>query len=392
MSSSSQIVPAKNKKERKTHAIYAITKHSMEIVHKLAKEFTLKDDTSVDFYISPKFLEFAPSQSHELSLPMGKTLQENFSRYHCHIFIISIGAVVRMVKDYLINKKVDPAIICIDDKAQFVIPVLSGHIGRGNAFAKEIADFLGSTAVITTASDVQGTFQVDILGRELSWILEDDHHNVTRSCAAVVNEEPVAFVHEVGEREFWPMEKQFPKNISYFTKLEDVKTQNFSIILIASDRDIKNLYPECWKKALLYRPKTLVLGLGCDKDLPFSILERGITKIMKEKRMSLKSIKSIATIDKKSKEPAFLELSEKYKWPLVFFAASDLDRVEGIRNPSETVKKYIGTRSVAEAASLLGAKSKNLLIEKQSYNERNLGKYEQNMTLALSRIDYPKRK
>jgi len=154
--------------------------------------------------------------------------------------------------------------------------LLSGHIGRGNYYTQRIADILNATAVITTASDVKGTLTVDILGRELGWQLEDLDHNVTRACAAVVNEEKVALIQECGEAEFWPIDKKLPENIDYFTSLEEVNPDNYSILLIITDREIQNNYPHYWQKAVIYRPKTLILGVGCDKDIPSDVFERGI--------------------------------------------------------------------------------------------------------------------
>ena len=72
-------------------------------------------------------------------------------RYDCHVFVISVGAVVRMVAPLLENKKVDPAIVCVDDAARFADLRLSGHVGRGNAFTERVAAVLGATPVITTA-------------------------------------------------------------------------------------------------------------------------------------------------------------------------------------------------------------------------------------------------
>ncbi len=106
-------------------AIYAITKDGVEIAKKL-KEHLGK---TADVYVSNKFSDKF-STAYFFDLPMGPVLSENFNQYYCHIFIISVGAVVRMIKDLIQDKKKDPAVICIDDKAKFSICLLSGHIGE----------------------------------------------------------------------------------------------------------------------------------------------------------------------------------------------------------------------------------------------------------------------
>jgi cobalt-precorrin 5A hydrolase len=134
-------------KIRKKYAIYVITKHGLEIAKRVTA--TLKD---ADLYVSPRFISQAPEGSKLLSLPMEPTLRETFQSYDCHIHIISVGAVVRMIAPLLVNKKVDPAIVCVDDHAKFSICVLSGHVGRGNFYTQELAKILNNISVITTDS------------------------------------------------------------------------------------------------------------------------------------------------------------------------------------------------------------------------------------------------
>ena len=369
---------------RKDYAIYVITKHGLEIAAKIRA--ALPD---ADLYVSPKQINDAPGDALPLSLPMGPTLSATFNQYNCHIHIISVGAVVRMIKDLLVNKKTDPAIVCVDDAARFAICVLSGHVGRGNFFTERIADAIGATPVITTASDVRGTLTVDILGRDLGWKLDDMDRNVTRGCAAVVNETRVALIQETGEPEFWPLDQPLPPGVEYFTAFDQVpRPSEYEILLIVSDREFAQTAPEHFANSVIFRPKSLVLGLGCDRDTPFEIIERGVLYHLAAAGLSVKSVKSIASIDKKADEPGLLKLAEKYKWPFQVYPAAELDVVPGIENPSEAVKKYVGTRAVAEPACLLASGAERLLLAKQTYKEPEDA---HNMTLAVARIPFAKR-
>src|SRR5207244_10895888 len=138
-----------------------------------------------DLYVSRKLQSLASEGALPLPLPMGPLLSETFTKYDCHVFLISVGAVVRMIAPLLKDKKIDPAVVCVDDAARFAICVLSGHVGRGNFFTDRVAEILGSQSVVTTASDAIGTLTVDILGREFGWKLDPPDRNVTRGCAAV---------------------------------------------------------------------------------------------------------------------------------------------------------------------------------------------------------------
>lgn len=42
----------------------------------------------------------------------------------------------------------------MDEQGRFVIPVLSGHVGGANELAVSLAERMGSTPVITTATDL----------------------------------------------------------------------------------------------------------------------------------------------------------------------------------------------------------------------------------------------
>lgn len=369
--------------ERKPFAVYAITKHGIAIASRLLPQLS-----GADLLVSEKLIASAPAGALRLPLPMGPTLSETFAAYDCHIFIISVGAVVRMIAPLLKNKKVDPAVVCIDDAARFSICVLSGHVGRGNIFTERVAAALGAQSVVTTASDAIGTLTVDILGRDLGWTLDDADRNVTRGCAAVVNATKVLFVQETGEPDWWPAEKPLPEGVRYAISLEGVAPSDFEILLIATDREIGESHPAYWENAVIYRPKSLVLGIGCDKGTAPDLVERGVMAVLARHGLSSKSVKELATIDVKKDEPALLALSERYGWPLRIYPPEELDVVPGIQNPSEKVKQHVGSRGVSEPAALLAAGVEELLVPKQIYTEPGAGR---SMTLAVARRAFVKR-
>jgi len=150
---------------------------------------------------------------------------------------------------------VDPGVLVVDDAAQFIIPVLSGHIGGANAYAEKLADILGSVAVITTASDVGKTIAVDILGRELGWKVDAPKINITRVSAHVVNEEPIAVVQECGNKNWWTRPTPLPKNIHLFERFEDVDLDQHKAILWITQREINDsLWSELDERLVAYRP------------------------------------------------------------------------------------------------------------------------------------------
>ncbi|MCK5664931.1 MAG: hypothetical protein KAI17_15675, partial [Thiotrichaceae bacterium] len=155
---------------------------------------------------------------------------------------------------FLKSKDKDPGIIVVDDAAQFIIPVLSGHVGGANACAEMLADLLDATPVLTTASDVGKTIPVDILGRELGWKIEAPKINITRVSAHVVNEEPIAFVQEAGSKNWWTRSTALPKNIHLFERFSDVDLSQFKAVLWVTNQDIADsLWQQLDESLVVYR-------------------------------------------------------------------------------------------------------------------------------------------
>ena len=241
---------------RREIAIVAITKNGIEIAKKLKNAFDAADI-------------FAPSKFHNSDLsiiyfqePVTQKIGYLFSNYNALILIFSLGAVIRLVTPYLKDKKTDPAVVVIDDAAKFVISTLSGHLGGANELTLQISDFLKAMPVITTAADVNKTISVDLVGNKLGWII-DNYENVTKTCAMMVNEEKIGIFQDVGEKNWWNL-NELPKNVDFVNNLNDLVSDNYKACLVITDKLISNEL--LLKKSVIYRPKTLVVGVGIHWD------------------------------------------------------------------------------------------------------------------------------
>jgi cobalt-precorrin 5A hydrolase len=302
-------------------------------------------------------------------------IEEIFKEYESIICIFSLGAVIRLISNLLKDKKTDPAVIVIDDKANFVISTLSGHLGGANSLTKSIADILNSTPVITTAADVNETIAVDLLGSEFKWRIEN-FENVTKISAFMVNEEKIGVYQDTGETKWW--NKELPKNVSIVKDIDELRSDDFKAGLIISDKIITD--PLLVNKSVIYRPKNLVVGLGFHWDTTQKEIEDGILKVLKENGLSFLSIRNLSTINR-GKSPASLgSFSDKHGIPLEFYDKEKLDKIM-VPNPSDVVKKYEGTSSVSEASSILSSGGE-LIVAKQ--------KFPPNLTVAVSRINSSK--
>ena len=150
------------------------------------------------------------------------------------ICLFSLGAVIRLIAPHIKDKKTDPAVIVIDDKAQFVISVLSGHLGGANELSNEIAEKIGSLSpVITTAADVNKTIAVDLIGREFGWKIDDDS-TVTKISAYMVNKEKIAVFQNAGQKNWW--KKRITRKCFYvYNNFDDLTNSNSKGFLIISE-------------------------------------------------------------------------------------------------------------------------------------------------------------
>lgn len=356
------------------YAIVAITKHGVEIARKLALSLQ-----NADLYYMSKF-EKGDEQERGVQMFTGSVrllFPSLFKAYKGLIIIVSLGAVVRMIAPLLIDKKVDPAVVVIDDKAEHVISVLSGHIGGANELTKEVAAILQARPVITTASDVQKTIPVDLFGKRFGWVWESAE-KLTPVSASVVNEEMVAVVQESGEKGWWTYDHPLPENIKPHSSISEALVRKPQAALVITHRLIESEEQSILENGVLYRPKVIALGIGCNRGTSKEEIEKVIQETLAELRFSMKSVKAICSIDLKKDEQGLIEVANYYGWEFVTYSADQLNNVP-IANPSETVYKFTGAYGVSQPACLLYSGANQPVLEKKKSG---------NVTISVALIHY----
>lgn len=345
-------------------SILAITKNGLNIGSKLIEIFP-----NWDLYVPIKLQNEKKINWYREST--SEKIVELFNNNKALICIFSLGAVIRLISPCLKDKKIDPAVLVIDDKANFVISVLSGHLGGANELTQTIAHKLNSIPVITTAADVNNTIAVDLLGRNLGWKIDDDA-NVTKISAHMVNEENIGVYQDAGQTKWC---ERLPSNVTIFKSLEDLKKSNSKGYLIISDKKIEE---SLRKDSVIYRPPTLVIGIGLHWDTSKQTIEDGIKQTLNKFNLSHKSITRLASIKKPKDVKGLITLGKEMEIPVEFVNREELAEIY-VPNPSETVKSFEGTSSVSEAAAIKVSKG-NLIVEKQ--------KFPPNLTIAIARMQY----
>ena len=319
-------------------SVLAITKNGISIGEKLKELF-------------PNWNIFAPvklsNENNDIvwySEPTTDKIIELFKNSNALICLFSLGAVIRLIAPHLKDKKTDPAVIVIDDKTNFVISVLSGHIGGANELTQEISEKLNALPVITTAADVNKTIAVDLVGREFGWRIDDDT-TVTKISAHMVNAEPIGVFQQTNDQKWY---KQLPKNVTIYDSLEELKKSNSKAHLIISDEIIDN---ELSQESVIYRPQSLVIGIGLHWDTTKDTIKEGIEHCLKKFNLSSKSIAKLVSIKKPEDVQGLIDLGKEMQVPVEYVDREELAEII-TPNPSTTVKAFEGTASVSEAAAI----------------------------------------
>ncbi len=260
------------------------------------------------------------------------------------VLFMAVGAAVRLVAPLLSDKRTDPAVVAVDDAARFAVVVAGGHRG-GNWLAERVAEALGATAVVTTASEVLDVPVLDDLGARFGLAVDPEHADLAAVGSALVSGERV----HVTRTRRWPI-GPLPGNVVP----ADLPT---APAIVVTDELVDPPRP-----AVVYRPRSLVVGVGASSGVAAGEVGAAIDTALAEAGLSPRSVLDVATVDAKAGEAGILEAAAARQWPVTTFPADRLAAV-AVPNPSEAVAAAVGTPSVAEAAAL--ARGGELLVEKR---------------------------
>ena len=392
-------------------AIIAISRNGSALAQRLASY--LGDDATL--YLERRFLTEGES-SNIFDLPVRPLVQQLFGEHQRLVLFMPVGAAVRLLAPCLQDKHVDPAVVCVDDAGLFAVSLLSGHVGGADRLAREVADTLGATPVITSAAHVTGTMAIDLLGQEFGWQIETNPATVTRASAAVVNGEPVGIFQQAGEPDWWPPDQQVPQNVTCYASLEDLKKATCAAALIIGDQLTPGAIRSGKKAApvVVYRPPTLIAGMGCRRGVPLAELEELLVETFEAHNLALGSLRCIATAELKREESGLIQLADKYGVPLLCYNAEQLNSVfdqhdksksnietrisssptllkevkRELLNAKETlpgptpnpkIRKLLGLWGVSEPAALLAAGSEHLVVPRVKTSRA---------TIAVARMEF----
>ena len=275
--------------------------------------------------------------------------------YNAFVFISALGICVRTIAPLIADKHADPAVVCVDTCGKHAIAVVSGHVGGANELTKIIAHIIGAEAVITTQSDLSGLWAPDTLAARFGWEMDETHIN--NQISLFVAGCPTALLLEVRDKGTDWLVANLPQHVSVFYHSDDIPVDEFKLIIIVGP-----VKPETNLPAIWYSPRCLHAGIGLAHQAPVETLDE-IRHCLHENGVMEKAIAAWHTIDVKADEPAVIKLqNDGYKVELL---TADQLNSKDVPTPSAVVERHVGTKSVCEAAAMIGAGSESLLLTKQ---------------------------
>ena len=281
-----------------------------------------------------------------------------FSEYDAVIAIMASGILIRSIAPLIKSKDKDPAILNIDDNGQFVISILSGHLGGANSLTSKVADLLNATAVITTSTDINKKLGIDVLARDL-FLKINDKSQIVYFNKAILDNQNIEF-------------KLNPNtNYNYLFEYLKNNTLEINVSYFYSDKiNSDEIHVAVNEHEIILKVKKLVVGIGCKKNKSSQDIFDAFEKSLDKLNLSSSRVNCIASASIKKDEKGILDLSNELNIPVYFVSMDKMKLFKNIDvSKSEFVKSKFGIYGVCEPAALITAGfNSKLIFKKTSYN------------------------
>lgn len=284
------------------------------------------------------------------------------------IFIGATGIAVRSIAPYVASKKTDPAVLVTDECGKFVISLLSGHLGGANELALQAAEALHAVPIVTTATDLEGKFAVDVFAKKNNCHIFR-MKEAKEVSAALLAGEKVGFYSE------FPWEGELPDGLVNCCGLRDENwiSENEPGTNVQNDNQIKSasdLFPKVGIAVTIHKnctpflstthvvPPAVTLGMGCRKNKEAGAVEKAMFASLEKNQIYPQAVSCLASIDIKKEEPGFLALAEKMGIPFETFSSEELLAVKGEFTASSFVSRTVGVDNVCERSAIKAAQDR----------------------------------
>ena len=265
------------------------------------------------------------------------------------LFIGAAGIAVRAIAPYIREKQSDPAVVVMDEKANWCIPILSGHLGGANLLATKLAKMTGAQAAITTATDVRGVWAVD------SWAKQE---KLTVVNPSRIKEISAGLLQGQTKKLFseFPIAGKLPEGLVF----SDAASCDIYIgIHRLTDREQEPLY---------LVPAALIAGIGCRKGASSEQVDALFCEVLEQNNIWQQAVRKICSIDLKKEEPGLLSFCAEHGILLETYDVEALRNLDGEFTASAFVSQVTGVDNVCERSAMAGSQNGKMLISKMAKN------------------------
>ena len=312
-------------------------------------------------------------------------LQRLFAEGRPVIAVMASGALIRILAPLLSDKQSEPPLIAVSEDGASVVPLLGGHHGA-NDLARTIAAALHAHAAVTTAGDVKFGVALDqppqgyglanpadakavmaelVAGAKAQVVISSPRRGEGGAKApgegAAPDEAGLTAPSSGPSDHLLPAGEKGSPLAAWLTSSRIPFSDDGAVTLTVTDSP-KAAGP----LELVYHPKTLVLGMGCERHASSEEAIALAEQAFASSGFARESLSCVASIDVKADETAIHAVADHFGVPARFFIAARLEEeAPRLQNPSDVVFAEVGCHGVAEGAALAGVgPSGNLVFPK----------------------------
>lgn len=289
-----------------------------------------------------------------------------FDVYDGLIFVGACGIAVRAIAPFLKDKFTDPAVVVVDEGARFAVSLLSGHVGGANDLCILVAELSGAVPVISTATDLNGRFAVDVFAKKNGLFLLD-RRLAKEVSAAILSGKRIPFFstspfldEPSGDLKVLESVEKFLQEPGLKIAVSEYRLQEGSEYGIVSERVLEQ------EEILYLVPKTVTVGMGCKRGTKQNHLRAALETSFQKAGIFPEALAGIATIEDKKEEKGLIELANDLEVPFFWYDKEELLALPGEFSHSDFVEQTVGVGCVCERAAVLGSDGGKLIFQKQA--------------------------
>lgn len=343
-------------------SIISFTENGIVLSEKIAK---ILDGTEYAIYSKCSACGKEEQTLELITQSIGEWAKEQFEERNALLFIGACGIAVRAIAPHITDKLHDSPVLVMDEKGEYVIPILSGHVGGANELAVSLAEKIGARPVITTATDIHNQFAIDLFAKK-NGLTIGNKDGIAKVSSKVLSGKRITMSIEQGHFE---KNGKLPREIEL---VEYPPLRKVDVVVTSENREFDT--------TMLLGAKEYAVGIGCKKGKEAEKIEDFIMSHLQRAGITSQQVFGMASIDVKRDEPGLLAWSRKEKIPFITYTAEKLKSAKGDFHKSEFVKEQVGVDNVCERAAMKMCGPRGRLIyEKHA---------EDGMTIAIARREW----